>query len=67
VAWKTGVVLAGAVLVLIAAVGIARIRINNMVAWFKPGARSGSPTAAEPHLGGTATLTSSPTPGSRTP
>jgi predicted RND superfamily exporter protein len=58
VAWKTGVVLAGAVLVLIAAVGIARIRINNnMVAWFKPGSAIRiADERLSRDLGGTATL-----------
>jgi hypothetical protein len=38
VAWRTGVVLVGAVVVAVSAVGIAQIRINNnMLAWFKPG------------------------------
>jgi predicted RND superfamily exporter protein len=58
VAWKTGVVLVGAVMVAVSAVGIAKIRINNnMVAWFKPGSDI---RVADTHLsqalGGTATL-----------
>ena len=58
VAWKTGVVVVGAVLVAVSAVGIAKIRINNnMVAWFKPGSDI---RVADTHLsralGGTATL-----------
>ena len=58
VAWNGAVVLAGVVLVAIAAVGISRIRINNnMVAWFKPGSEI---RVADRHLsrdlGGAATL-----------
>jgi predicted RND superfamily exporter protein len=58
VAWKTGVVLVGAVMVAVSAVGIAKIRINNnLVAWFKPGSDI---RVADTHLsqalGGTATL-----------
>lgn len=58
VTWKTAVVLAGMVLVALAAVGIARIRINNnMVAWFKPGsALRVADRQLSQHLGGTATL-----------
>ncbi|MBI3014225.1 MAG: MMPL family transporter [Candidatus Tectomicrobia bacterium] len=38
VAWKTPVALVGVVLLVISAVGISKIRINNnMVSWFKPG------------------------------
>ena len=58
VAGKLTVVVVGAVLVAISAVGIARIRINNnMVAWFKPGSEIRvADGQLSRDLGGTATL-----------
>ncbi|HEV8308073.1 MAG TPA: MMPL family transporter [Methylomirabilota bacterium] len=58
VAGRLAVVVAGVVLVAIAAIGIAKVRLNNnMVAWFKPGsAIRVADRELSRDLGGTATL-----------
>jgi len=55
---KTAVVLAGALLVAVSAVGIARIRVNNnMIHWFKAGSEvRKADRVLNESLGGTATL-----------